>query len=335
MPTHLIAEKPMTSDIEKNLHKILQCTEKSSERVYFAARDLVEQIGKSGKRKKDRQSAIEALQKIALEAYSPLHSFAANSLANLLTPADTDCLPFLRTGLKYEDIAYGCVCGLLKVIGEEAYKDIVELILDSKRSLDIRSSALKVICHHSGQRFDEGLPLFMDMKVADLPIDEVRAWADAGFPAYVAPKIEVPESGLKKLGIELSEDYLKFLRQYAKSVTYEYDGCSWELTTGANLLAKVDVDGKSVPSVQQLKRYAAVLKKSMKADTTEDHKGKPYPLDRLAAGIAIGTDDTGDVLYLDPADKLSVWIFHHDGGDVERASKTFTAWLRKAERESH
>jgi hypothetical protein len=286
-----------------------------------------------GKRKKDRQSAIEALQKIALEAYEPLRSTAANELADLLSPKDTDCLPFLRAGLKKEDIAYGCVCGLLKLLGREAYREVVELILDSKRSLNNRASALSAICEHGDQPFDEDLPVYVDMKAADLPIEQVRAWADAGFPAYVPPKIEVPVSGLKKLGIELPDGYVKFLRKYAKTVTYEYDGCSWELTTAANLLARIDVDGKSVPSVQQLKRYAAVLKNSIEADKTEDHQGKPYPIDRLAAGIAIGTDDSGDVLYLDPADKFSVWIFHHDGGDVELGSKTFAAWLRKVERE--
>jgi hypothetical protein len=35
---------------------------------------------------------------------------------------------------------------------------------------------------------------------------------------------------------------------------------------------------------------------------------------------------------LDPADEYTVWQFHHDGGDVERISKTFKAWLKQAEK---
>jgi hypothetical protein len=46
--------------------------------------------------------------------------------------------------------------------------------------------------------------------------------------------------------------------------------------------------------------------------------------------MAIGTSDSGDVLYLDPAASHSVWIFHPDGGDVEQAAKTFTAWRKTA-----
>jgi hypothetical protein len=115
-------------------------------------------------------------------------------------------------------------------------------------------------------------------------------------------------------------------------VVYERDDCRWTLTPAAELLAKVEIDGKSVRNVQSLQRYAAAVKEAAEADATEDHKGRPYPFSRLAAGIAIGIDDSGDVLYLDPADKHSVWIFHHDGGDVELAASNFTAWLRKATR---
>jgi hypothetical protein len=325
----------MTPEVEKILKKVLECTKQSSERVYFAAFDRMEEIAKLGKRKQHRAAAIEALQQLALKAYEPLRGSAADRLVDLLTPADTDCLAFLRQGLKHPDIDSECARGLLKLQGTEAYDDAVALILDSKRSLDTRTAVLTDLSKQSGHPFDEDMPLYFDETTADdLPLARIRAWQKAGYPAYVPEKITIPTAALAKLGITLPADYAEFLQQHRRSIRYEYDDCLWELTKGAQLLTKIKVDGKSVPSVQQLKQFAASLKKATKADATEDHKGKPYPLERLAQGIAIGSSDSGDVLYLDPADSCSVWIFHPDGGDVELAAKTFKAWLRKADVET-
>lgn len=321
----------MTPEVEKILKKVLECTKQSSERVYFAAFDRLEEITKLGKRKQHREAAIEALQQIALKAYEPLRGSAADRLVDLLTPADVDCLPFLRQGLKNKDIDNDCARGLLKLLGAEAYDDVVAMILDPQRTLDTRTAVLTDLSKHSGHSFDEALPLYFDETTADdLPLARIRAWQKAGYPAYVPEKITIPTAALAKLGIKLPDDYTEFLLQHRRSVRYDYDDCLWELTKAAQLLTKINVDGKNIPSVQQLKQFAATMKKATKADTTEDHKGKPYPLARLAAGIAIGSSDSGDVLYLDPAESCSVWIFHPDGGDVELAAKTFQAWLRKA-----
>jgi hypothetical protein len=86
-----------------------------------------------------------------------------------------------------------------------------------------------------------------------------------------------------------------------------------------------------VLAIRQLSVFAQTLEDVMEDGETEDHKGKAYPLSHLADGVAIGTNGNGDVLYLDPADQSAVWVFHPDGGDVERVSKTFKAWLRQAE----
>jgi len=128
-----------------------------------------------------------------------------------LTQDDSDCLPFLRKGLKNEDIDYGCLCGLIKVIGADAYKDIVALIVNKRRSLDSRSSSLSAICDHSGQTFNEDLPVFADMKPSDLPVAQIQDWANAGFPDRLPEKVETLVAALAKLGIELPEDYAKFL----------------------------------------------------------------------------------------------------------------------------
>jgi len=64
-------------------------------------------------------------------------------------------------------------------------------------------------------------------------------------------------------------------------------------------------------------------------DETEDQDGEPYSLDRLAAGLAMG-DNNGDVVFLDPADDCSVWLWYHDGADVERLADSFEQWLEMA-----
>ena len=79
-----------------------------------------------------------------------------------------------------------------------------------------------------------------------------------------------------------------------------------------------------------LRGYVEGLRDALEEDATEDARGKPYPLDRVAAGVAIGESNSGDVLYLDPADGHSCWIYHHGGGDVEKVGKSFATWKRKA-----
>ena len=75
----------------------------------------------------------------------------------------------------------------------------------------------------------------------------------------------------------------------------------------------------------KLPKLPADYKKFLKT-----HDGQPYALERLAAGLAIG-DNNGDVVFLDPADAHSVWLFHQDGADVERLADTFQEWLDRAE----
>jgi hypothetical protein len=104
------------------------------------------------------------------------------------------------------------------------------------------------------------------------------------------------------------------------------------LTPANDLFEPANVDGRGFPSIRQLAGFGATLKEFMDNQETVDQRGKPYPLGRLAGGWALGTSDSGDVLYLDPADQLSVWVFHHDGGDVEKVAQSFRSWRRKAKR---
>ena len=102
------------------------------------------------------------------------------------------------------------------------------------------------------------------------------------------------------------------------------------MTPADGLFAATNVDGKKYSCIRMLVGFAKSLQEATGEDATVDQKDKPYTLSRLAKGWAIGTSDSGDVMYLDPADDCSVWVFHPDGGDVERIAKSFRAWRNKA-----
>ena len=52
------------------------------------------------------------------------------------------------------------------------------------------------------------------------------------------------------------------------------------------------------------------------------------PSDRVKNGFVFG-EDNGDYLYFDPEEDYSIWVYHHDGGDVERISHNFKYFLKK------
>ena len=80
----------------------------------------------------------------------------------------------------------------------------------------------------------------------------------------------------------------------------------WELETLDGLSKTIEIDGRHLPYYRQLEAFA---------DTASQHLKKN--LERPFNGLTIGTNESGDLLYLDPRDEYSVWIFHHDGGDVD------------------
>jgi hypothetical protein len=129
---------------------------------------------------------------------------------------------------------------------------------------------------------------------------------------------------------ELPAEYKTFLEAHTGSKPYEYgDVRGWRLATSDKLLQDVNIDGNKQPYVHQLRGYTATLEEVFDGDATTDAKGNDYAFSRLAEGIAIG-ENNGDVLFLDPSNKFSVWCFHHDGGDVERLTASFAKWLSKA-----
>ena len=131
---------------------------------------------------------------------------------------------------------------------------------------------------------------------------------------------------------KLPADYEKFLKTHDGETEYVFDDIDgWRFFTMEELTEVIRIDRAKVMNIEQLKAYAKVVEEQI-GEETEDQDGEPYALDRLAAGLAIG-DNNGDVLFLDPTDSYAVWLFHHDGADVERLANSFKEWLEMAERD--
>src|SRR5690606_6337802 len=143
--------------------------------------------------------------------------------------------------------------------GQDAYQELVDAIADKKRPACTRYRGLEALSEHSGRPFDQAITVMHYDKITEdmYPIKELRGWAAAGFPPP-APRV-VPTKELKKLGIELPAPYVKFLAKHDSNVEYESDDGQWRLLTAEELLADVNVDGKTVPAIKQLTPYAAAL----------------------------------------------------------------------------
>ena len=128
---------------------------------------------------------------------------------------------------------------------------------------------------------------------------------------------------------KLPAAYLAFLEQHDGDTYYLFNDIDgWRFYKVEELTEVIRVNRDKVQAIYQLTAFASSIRKHI-GDETEDQDGEPYSLDRLAAGLAIG-DNNGDVVFLDPADEYSVWLWHHDGDDVERLADSFEQWLEMA-----
>jgi hypothetical protein len=128
---------------------------------------------------------------------------------------------------------------------------------------------------------------------------------------------------------KLPTAYKAFLEQHNGDTYYLFNDIDgWRFDTVDELTEVIRVNRDKVQAFLQLSAYVSSIRKHI-GDETEDQDGEPYSLDRLAAGLAIG-DNNGDVVFLDPTDEYSVWIWYHDGADVERLADSFEQWLEMA-----
>ncbi len=317
----------MAMDMKARLAKALAYCQ---EEKWNKAANVVQAIGKLGMQKQHRSEATLALRTIA-ELPKGGH-LAWPHLADLAIPEDVELLEFLQARLTDDRAGYACAEALLRCRGQDCYALIIDRICDERLSSMLRYELLDVLGEHLDYPFEDMIPdsAYADYDPNYLPMKQLQQWRDNGYGKLVEPKIEIPVKQLQKAGITLPDDYEKFLLKHRGRDLLEFEDDGWNLFTAAQLFESVEIDDRAYPQIRELKGYVSSMEDAFEDGQTVDAKGKPYALERLASGLAIGKSDGGDVLYLDPADGNAVWIFHHDGGDVQKAGKSFGAWRRKA-----
>lgn len=325
--------KHMSKDVLKRLEIVRRYLLKPTPTGRARAEDAVSEISELSDKKRTRAAAKEALLEIVRSADRELAGDAMFGLASLLEPDDDALIPFLRERMSaYNDDDVFYLQGLLAILGPAAFPDAVQLLKDSQRSMGSRCTVLEdleALTDIPFARDIEGESIY-DVREEQLHLDEVAAWEADGFAERTPEPFEANRKTLAEKGFLLPDDYAAFLETHSSRQQYEFDDQNWSLLTSRELREFVDIDEATYLAVGQLEGYADTMRQAMGEDATFDAKGKPYPFTRLASGIAIGTNESGDVLYLDPEDGYSVWIFSHDGGDVERVAKTFTTWKKKS-----
>lgn len=299
----------------------------------FRALDKLKKLAR--RRGKTRKEAIEAIRRIGLEGQDEMLRLNAGfALIEAAIEGDAEATVFFREQLGNPDLCYSCMAGLLITIGTEAYGEIVDVANDANHTMEHRGCAVQALAKHSGQPFDRQLPEdFNNWEEKHLLLHELNAWAEEGYPEVKALPVEIPVAELANLGIVLPKEYEEFLKSQIAGVEYVYKENPWRLATAERLLETVTVEKRKCLYIRRLEGLAKILTQFFDGDSTVDNKGLPYAFSRLAAGLAIGDDSSGDILYLDPSDQYSVWAFHHDGGDVEKLGRSFKAWLTRTKKQ--
>ncbi|KAB8053294.1 hypothetical protein GCN78_07085 [Janthinobacterium rivuli] len=89
------------------------------------------------------------------------------------------------------------------------------------------------------------------------------------------------------------------------------------------LCQDVDVDGTSYLAVRQLEGFAQAL---AQAAGTGSKQAAPFSPAELAACLSIGEENTR-ILFIDSRDNEALWIYHPDGGDVDKTRLTVTSLI--------
>ena len=143
----------------------------------------------------------------------------------------------------------------------------------------------------------------------------------------------------KERGFDLPGDYLEFLSNIDAGEDYcfneypeedpDFEGRCWAFFDEEFLCKNIDMSGVGQsPAHRQLELYLKCYQEFSNSNLVHSTEGK-LPIERVINGFVVA-EENGDLLYLDPADSFSVWIFHHDGSDVKKVSNSISDWLARA-----
>mgnify|MGYP003626210252 FL=1 len=140
-------------------------------------------------------------------------------------------------------------------------------------------------------------------------------------------------------GLSLPQEYLKLLSSLDEADEYcfneypqddpDFEGRCWCFLNEEELNEEIDMPGvgKS-PAHKQLEIYIKCFIEYSDNQFLTSPNGR-VPIQCVINGFVIA-EDNGDLLYLDPLDDFSVWIFHHDGSDVMKVANSIGDWQSRA-----
>jgi hypothetical protein len=140
-------------------------------------------------------------------------------------------------------------------------------------------------------------------------------------------------------GISLPQEYLKLLSSLNEADEYcfneypeedpEFEGRCWSFLNEDELIEEIDMRGVGKSAAhKQLELYIKCFSEFSDSQFLTSLDGQ-IPIQRVLNGFVIA-EDNGDLLYLDPLDDFSVWIFHHDGSDVMKVAYSIGDWQSRA-----
>jgi hypothetical protein len=137
-----------------------------------------------------------------------------------------------------------------------------------------------------------------------------------------------------KFGRKLPDSYINLVTNLSKipDNEYKFKDRVWLVWNLEELNKKIEVKDAGIePMFFLLKLYVKIFSNCTGLTDIESSNGS-VPITRVANSFSFA-EDNGDYLYMDPFDKCSVWIYYHDGSDVEKVSESFSTWLLESKRE--
>ncbi len=153
-------------------------------------------------------------------------------------------------------------------------------------------------------------------------------------------RIKVLNTTIEKLGLELPEPYIQFLKNDEPNFEIELDNVYWNMAT----TLESDWDGQvpltlesdfsldripPLPFIHALKMFLKSAEEYLEGSVIQCVNGENFSIDRLSRGNAIG-EDNGNLLFLD-VETQAVFAFYHDGFYISKISNSFSDLLRLAD----
>ncbi|MEI7486464.1 MAG: hypothetical protein WCJ72_03480 [Chryseobacterium sp.] len=137
---------------------------------------------------------------------------------------------------------------------------------------------------------------------------------------------------LNKAKVEIPLIYFEYLisDEFEPQVSIFTDEEDFTLFNLNELCEKINIDGKFYLTINQLKGFTAELFE-MVGESLQKSQNISYT--ELSNCLVIGSENAR-ILFIDTRDQNSLWIFHPDGGDIEKTALTLGNIVRRDKQHS-